>query len=90
MLLTCTITLNYAIGPDHQALSVNWTHDSARVDDSSDQRQSMSSTFIEKTFTRFLAIHNVVQSSQGSYCCHARITGSSEMSNCSSISILGE
>ena len=88
VLLTCTITLNHAIGPDHRALSVNWTHNSTQPDDSSsDQRQSMS---IGKTFKRLLAIPNVVQSSQGTYCCHARITGSNVISNCSSVSVLGE
>ena len=90
VLLTCTITLNHAIGPDHQALSVNWTHNSTQPDSSSDQRQSMSPLSIEKTFKRLLAIPNVVQSSQGTYCCHARITGSNVMSNCSSVSVLGE
>ena len=91
VLLKCTITLNHAIGPDHQALSVNWTHNSTQLVDSSDQYQSMTSTsIIEKTLKRSFTIKGVVQSSQGTYCCHARITGSSVMSNCSSVSVLGE
>ena len=89
VLLTCTVTLNHAIGPDHRALSVNWTHNSTHVD-SSDQRQSMTSISIETTLKRSFTIKGVVQSSQGTYCCHARITGSSEMSNCSSVSVLSK
>ena len=83
------VTLNHAIGPDHRALSVNWTHNSTQRVDLSDQLQSMSP--IEKIFKGLITIQNVVQSSQGNYCCHARITGStSVMSSCSTVSVLGE
>ena len=87
VLITCTVTLNHAIGTDHQALSVNWNHTSTQRVDPSHQSQLMS---IKKTFKRLLTIPNVVQSSQGTYCCHAKITGSNEISNCSSVSVLGE
>ena len=87
VLITCTVTLNHAIGTDHRALSVNWNHTSTQRVDPSHQSQSMS---IKKTFKRLLTIPNVVQSSQGTYCCHAKITGSNEISNCSSVSVLGE
>ena len=91
VLITCTVTLNHAIGPDHQALSVNWTHNSTQLVDPSHQSELMSSSSIKKTFKRLLTIPNVVQSSQGTYCCHAKVTGSNnEMSNCSSVSVLGE
>ena len=90
VLITCTVTLNHAIGTDHQALSVNWNHTSTQRVDPSHQSELMSSSSIEKTFKRLLTIPNVVQSSQGTYCCHAKITGSNEISNCSSVSVLGE
>ena len=90
VLITCTVTLNHAIGPDYRALSVNLTHNSTKLVDPSHQSESMSSSSIKKTFKRLLTIPNVVQSSQGTYCCHAKITGSNEMSECSSVSILGE
>ena len=90
VLITCTVTLNHAIGTDHQALSVNWAHTSTQLVDPSDQSELMLSSSIEKTFKRLLTIPNVVQSSQGTYCCHARVTGSNEISNCSSVSVLGE
>ena len=82
MVFTCTITLNHDIGPDHSALSVDWTQDTMSV--------KSSATPVHDEFHSSMTILTLKPSSRQEYCCNASIVGSNTVSDCSSIEILGE
>ena len=85
VVFTCTITLNYAIGPDHSALNVDWTQDTMSVKSSATPEMGVYSVFHSS-----MTISTLTPSSQKEYCCNARIFGTNVVSTCTSIEVLGE
>ena len=80
VVFTCTITLSHDIGPDHSALSVDWSS----VKSSATPEMGMHSVFQSMTT---LTLNS---STQPIYCCNARVVGTNVGINCSLIQILGE
>ena len=85
VVFTCTITLNHAIGPDHSALTVNWTQDTMSVNSSATPE-----TGVHSVFDSSMTISTLTSSSRKEYCCNVRVVGTNAVSNCSSIEVLGK
>ena len=81
MVFTCTITLNHVIGPDHSALSVDW---------SSVKSSATPEMGVHSVFHSTMTISTLNSSTQTLYCCNARVVGTNTVSDCSFIEILGE
>ena len=82
VVFTCTITLNHDIGPDHSALNVVWTQ--GAMSDVSPE------VGVHNVFNSTTTISTHTSSSWTMYCCNVEIVGTIELSDCSSIEILGE
>ena len=80
VVFTCTITLNHDIGPDHSALSVDWSS----VKSSATPKMGVRNVFLSMTTL------TLTQSTQPLYCCNARVVGTKVDMDCSVIEILGE
>ena len=86
VVFTCTITLNHDIGPDHSALSVDWTQDALSVKSSATPEMGVHSVFHSS-----MTISTLTSSARQEYCCNARVVGTNVVSNCSaSIEVLGK
>ena len=73
-ILSCTIALSSAIGPDHSALSVTWQHNSQTV--SHDRVHGFPAHGVSSVFYSNLTLHQVSQHDGGVYKCAASLTGS--------------
>ena len=73
-IISCTITLSSAIGPDHSALSVTWQHNNQLV---SHDRVHVFPTQgdVSNVFYSNLALQPVSQHDGGVYNCAASLTG---------------
>ena len=70
-IISCTITLSSAIGPDHSALSVTWQHDNQTVShDKGFPTQGVSNVFYSNH-----TLHQVSQHDGGVYNCAASLSG---------------
>ena len=85
VVFTCTITLNYAIGRDQSALSVDWTQDTMSVKSSATPKMG-----VHSVFDSTMNISTLTSSTQKEYCCNARVVGTNAVSTCTSIEVLGE
>ena len=85
--LTCTITLNHDIGPDHSALNVVWTQDAMSVTSSATRPAELE---MHNMFLGSVKISTHTSFSQKEYCCNASIIGTKAVSVCSSVEVLGE
>ena len=81
VVFTCTITLNHAIGPDHSALSVDW---------SSGKSSASPNLGVHSVFNSSMTTSTLTSSTQKAYCCNARVVGTNTVSDCSFIEVLGE
>ena len=72
-IISCTITLSSAIGPDHSALSVTWQHNNQTV--SSDIVHVFSAQGVSNVFYSNLTLQQVSQHDGGVYNCAASLTG---------------
>ena len=72
-IISCTITLSSAIGPDHSALSVTWQHNNQLV--SHDRVHVFSTQGVSNVFYSNLTLHQVSEHDGGVYNCAAGLTG---------------
>ena len=70
-MISCTITLSSAIGPDHSALSVTWQHNNQTVSHHVFPTQGD----VSNVFYNNLALQQVSQHDGGVYNCAASLTG---------------
>ena len=72
-IISCTITLSSAIGPDHSALSVTWQHNNQTV--SHDRVHAFPTQGVSNMFYSNLTLQQVNQRDSGVYNCAASLTG---------------
>ena len=72
-ILSCTITLSSAIGPNHSALSVTWQHYNQTI--SHDRVHVFPADGVSKVFYSNLTLQQVSQHDGGVYHCVASLTG---------------
>ena len=72
-IISCTITLSSAIGPDHSALSVTWQHNNQTV--SHDRVHVSPTQSVSNVFYSNLTLQQVSQHDGGVYHCAASLTG---------------
>ena len=72
-IISCTITLSSAIGPDHSALSVTWQHNNQTV--SHDRVHVSPAQGVSNVFYSNLTLQQVSQHDGGVYHCAASLTG---------------
>ena len=72
-MISCTITLSSAIGPDHSALSVTWQHNNQAV--SHDRVHVFPTQGVSNVFYSNLTLQPVSQHDGGVYNCAATLTG---------------
>ena len=72
-IISCTITLSSAIGPDHSALSVTWQHNNQPV--SHDRVHVFPTQGVSNVFYSNLTLQQVNEHDGGVYNCAASLTG---------------
>ena len=72
-ILSCTITLSSAIGPDHSALSVTWQHNNQTVPH--DRVHVFPTQDVFNVFYSNLTLQQVSEHDGGVYHCAASLTG---------------
>ena len=72
-IISCTITLSSAIGPDHSALSVTWQHKNQTV--SHDRVHVFPAHGVSNVFYSNLTLHQVSEYDGGVYYCVASLSG---------------
>ena len=72
-IISCTITVSSAIGPDHSALSVTWQHNNQTV--SHDRVHVFPTQGVSNVFYSNLTLQQVSQHDGGVYNCVASLSG---------------
>ena len=72
-IISCTITLSSAIGPDHSALSVTWQHNNLKI--SHDRVHVFPTQGLSNVFYSNLTLRQVSQHNGGMYNCAASLSG---------------
>ena len=72
-IISCTITLSSAIGPDHGALRVTWQHNNQTV--SHDRVHVFPTQNVSSVFYSNLTLQQVSEHDGGVYHCAASLTG---------------